>query len=157
MTEDGPVHADTSPSTTITDDPTSAWRRWSVLLPALAFVAGLLLGGGVIGAATRNSGPDGSVTADASPSTEPTPTASGLTINVPGPCVQAANRAGDAYALLEKGVAAARDLNASALADLVAQVQRQRPEVQALVRQCQEQAGSAVVSPSPLPSTTPGG
>lgn len=132
----------------------SRWRRWSVLLPALAFLAGLLLGGAVLGAAGRSDDQTGATGERVRPSATPTPSPSGgdLLVRVPGPCLQAADRAEQAYALLERGVTAARDLDARALADLVDQVQQQRPEVQALVERCRAAAATAVVQPSPTMS-----
>lgn len=133
------------------EDTGPAWRRWSVLLPALAFLAGVLLGGAVIGAAS--SGGDDSPAARPRVATPaPSPSSADVTVTVPGACVQAADRAEQAYGLLERGAAAARDLDARALAELVDEVQQQRPEVQALVEQCRAAAARAVVEPSPTPS-----
>ena len=140
------------------DTGASRWRSWSVVLPALAFLAGLLLGGAVIGAAFNSDNADSSAAGGpgdtATPTTTPTATASDLNVTVPGPCVQAAERADDAYALVERGVKAARDLDAGALADLVDEVQRQRPEVQALIAECQQQTGDRIVNPGPTPTVT---
>lgn len=132
------------------------WKRWSVLLPALAFVAGLLLGGAVIGVGLQQDHQQqGAVAAGGPPTPTPSASPSGLTVDVPGSCLQAANKAEDAYGLVEKGVAAARGLDARALADLVDQAQRQRPEVQRLIDACRAAAQTAVVEPSPTPDVTP--
>ena len=124
-------------------------RTWSVLLPAITFLAGLALAAAVLGATGAGDEP----AAAARPTPTPTPSASPgqpeLVVTVPGPCLQAAERAEQAYALLEQGVTAARDLDARALADLVDQVQRERPQVEALVQACREAAGDAVVQPTP--------
>ena len=142
----------------VRDRPTRG-RGWTLLLPAIAFLLGLLLGGVLIGA----SRDDGTSAAGGSPTPLPSattsPAAADVTVTVPGPCVQAANRANDAYALVDRGVRAARDLDARALADLVAEVQRERPQVQQLIAQCQAAAGNQLVSPgpSPLPSPVPTG
>lgn len=141
------------PSRTLVEEPGSGWRRWSVLLPALSFVAGLVLGGAVVGAATRDSGSGGAVAASPSPSSgAASPSPSGTSVIVPGTCVQAADEADRAYALLERGIKAARDVDAGALADIVAEVQQKRPGVQSLVRQCRQQAAATVVSPAPTAS-----
>lgn len=152
MSTDDPTPAGSRAVGTLHPEPVSTWRRWSVLLPALAFLCGLALGGAVIGAATRDGGSTGAVASGATAT--PSPSRSSAGPPEPGPCAQAAARAGEAYDLLEKGFRAARDLDASALADLVQQVQQQRPEVEALIQQCQHRAGTAGASPSPVPSAS---
>ena len=136
-------------TTALADAPGTRARTWSVLLPALTFLAGLGLAAAVLGATGADDEPD----AAARPTPTPTPSASPaqpeLVVTVPGPCLQSAERAEQAYALLEQGVTAARDLDARALADLVDQVQRERPQVEALVQACREAAGDAVVQPTP--------
>ncbi len=161
MTEDPSERGAATASSRVEDDEGagSSWRRWSVLLPALAFVAGLLLGGAVIGATLSGNDANTPEAGGASPS----PTASvqpDVVVTVPGPCVQAADKADEAYALLERGVRAARDLDARGLADLVEQVQQQRPEVERLVTECRTAAGEVITepatpAPAPLPSPLP--
>ena len=132
------------------------WRRWSVLLPALTFLVGLLLGAAVI-AALSSDGDDERAAPRApapAPTAQPSPSAA-LTVRVPEPCVRAADKAEQAYALLEQGVAAARDLDARGLQELVDTVQRERPQVEALVRQCREQSATALAQPTPAASSTP--
>lgn len=135
--------------TALADQTGARGRAWSLLLPALTFLAGLGLAAAVLGA----TGSDDAEDATAQPTPSPTPSASPaqpeLVVRVPGPCLQSAERAEQAYALLERGVTAARDLDARALADLVDQVQRERPQVEALVQACREAAGDAVVQPTP--------
>ena len=137
-----------------TSDDRPAWRRWSVVLPAVTFLLGLLLGAVVVAA----SGDDEQdrTAAPAAPKAAPTPSAEGqLTVRVPGPCLRAAEAAEQAYAVLEQGVAAARDLDARRLQELVDTVQRERPQVEALVRACREQAAAALVSPAPSAAGAP--
>lgn len=131
----------------LVDQDGARWRRWSVLLPALTFLAGLALGAAVLGASTTRDGTEAAPPPPPAPAPSPSP--SDLLVRVPGPCLQAAERAEQAYALVEQGVAAARELDARALADLVDEVQQQRPEVQALVDTCRAAAGEAVVQPGP--------
>lgn len=133
---------------------------WTILLPALAFLVGLVLGGVLIGVSRDDSG--GSVAggaATALPSPTSSPGAADVTVTVPGPCVQAADRADEAYALVEKGVRAARNLDARGLADLVAQVQRDRPQVQQLIAECRTAVAARALtsSGSALPSPVPTG
>lgn len=131
--------------------PDGVSRGRAVLLTASAFAVGLLLGAAVLGA----DDPAGRTaaapvpTATAGPSPAPTPTATGgATLRVPGPCLQAAEQADEAYALVEEGVVAARNLDARALADLVDRAQRSRPEVQALLDACRAEAGGAPPAPA---------
>lgn len=155
MSQDPPSAAPPGASVVTPDEEAgSSWRRWTVLLPAGTFLVGVLLGGAVVGAAGQDDDGSGTV-AQGSPSASPTPTASGdgdLVVTVPGPCVQVADRAEAAYALLDRGIAAARDLDAGALAELVDEVQRDRPEVQALVQRCREAGAANVVEPEPEPT-----
>ena len=131
----------------LVDDDGPRWRRWSVLLPALTFVAGLALGAAVLGASTTEDEEGERPAPSAAPT--PTPEEGGLLVRVPPSCLQAAERAEQAYALVEQGVAAARELDARELADLVDEVQQQRPQVQALVDACRAAAADAVVQPRP--------
>ena len=149
MSEDVPEHDGGRHAAGLVDDDGPGWRRWSVLLPALTFLAGLALGAAVLGASTAQDeeGTAGPRPPSAAP--VPSPTPSDLLVRVPAPCLQAAERAEQAYALVEQGVAAARELDARGLADLVDQVQQQRPEVQGLVDACRAAAGNAVVQPRP--------
>ena len=148
--DDGARHAQ-DPS--LVDEQGTRWRRWSVLLPALTFVAGLALGAAVLGASTAQDD-EGTVGGRPAPAAAPapSPTASDLLVRVPAPCLQAAERAEQAYALVEQGVTAARELDARGLADLVDQVQQQRPEAPALLDACRAAAATAVVEPAPAPS-----
>lgn len=126
-----------------------------MLLPAVTFLLGLLLGAVVVGAAS-DDGDDGQAAPPAAASPSPAPSAQGqLTVRVPAPCLQAADEAEQAYGLLEQGVAAARDLDARRLQELVDTVQRERPQVEALVRACREQAAAALASPAPSAAGAP--
>lgn len=136
-------------TTALTDAPGTRARTWSVLLPALTFLAGLALAAAVLGATSSDDEPDAAAQPTPTPTPSTSPAQPELVVTVPGPCLQSAERAEQAYALLEQGVTAARDLDARALADLVDQVQRERPQVEALVQACREAAGDAVVQPTP--------
>ena len=133
------------------------WGRWSVLLPALTFLVGLLLGAAVI-AASSSDGDDGGEeqaaprAAPTAPTAQPSPSGA-LTVRVPGPCLRLADEAEQAYALVEQGVAAARDLDARRLQELVDTVQREQSQVQTLVRQCREQSEGERVQPAPRPTS----
>ena len=132
----------------LADEDGPRWRRWSVLLPALTFLVGLALGAAVLGATTAEDD-EGALPAGPTSTATPTPPQDGLLVRVPAACLEAAERAEQAYALVEQGVTAARELDARGLADLVDEVQRQRPEVQARVDACRAAAGDAVVQPRP--------
>ena len=143
--EDGGQHAQ---GVRLVDEGGARWRRWSVLLPAFTSAGGLARGAAVLGASTSRDD-EGKATALSRTPAAPSPTRGDLAVRVPGPSLEAAGRAPRAYALVEQGVTAGRELDARGLADLVDRVQRQRPEAQALVDACRTAAGEAVVQPPP--------
>jgi hypothetical protein len=132
-------------------------RRITWLLPALAFVVGLVLGGVVVGAIA--SGSDGAEEAGGSTATAggaPRPTApaspgsSGdttATIRVPAECAALAGDARNAAALLQQAAKAARDLDANALADVARRMQDERDRLTAQADACQG-ASPSVPAPS---------
>lgn len=132
----------------------SGWRRWSVLLPALAFVVGLALGAAVVG--VSQLGESGSEEPLAAPSATPepqpepvgSPSPSPLVITVPAPCVEAAEQAETAYDVLDRAVTAVRELDARQLADVVDAAQTERAETEALVDACRAAAGDQLVEPA---------
>lgn len=148
--------ADPAPAVTSTQDD-SGWRRWSVLLPALTFAAGLALGAAVVGVSQLGSD-DGAPLAVPSPTASPTPLATSspgaLRVTVPAPCVQAAEEAETAYGVLDRAVEAVRQLDARALADVVDVAQVERTEIEALVDECRAAAGEQIVQPEPLGEPT---
>jgi hypothetical protein len=132
-------------------------RRLSWLLPALAFVVGVALGALVVTAvdsagsrAGTTAGGAGPVTAGSGPAgTTPSPGTSGdLTVTVPAECAALADDARDAANLLEQGAAAARDLDAKALADVVRRMQDARDRLAAQADACRGAAPSASASSS---------
>ncbi len=144
----------TSSATSTATSSETGWRRWSVLLPALAFVVGLALGAAVVGVSQLGgSSPDEPLAAPSTSSTpmpEPaaSPSPSALLITVPAPCVQAAEQAETAYDVLDRAVTAVRELDARQLADVVDAAQTERAETEALVDACRTAAGEQLVEPA---------
>lgn len=143
----------------------AGWKRWSILLPALTFAVGLVLGGVVVGVSSvDDSGTEGPMAA-ASPSATPAgvpgdgASPGALRITVPAPCVQAAEKAEVAYDVLDRAATAVRDFDARALADVVDQAQVEREETEQLVDACQAAAGTQLLEPvpttPPVPTTVP--
>lgn len=102
-------------------------QRW--FIPVITFVVGLLLGGLVIGAV--RSGGSGSTVPDAS--TSPTVAATGpasgstaapttATVVVPAECLKVSEDATALNDLVRRAVTAARDLDASALSEVVREI-----------------------------------
>lgn len=146
---------------------TPVWQRWSVLLPVLTFVAGLVLGASAL--AITQSGDAGrqQPLAQASPTEEPveepveepTPEVSpgALRVTVPAPCVRAAEKAEVAFEVLDGAVAAVRDFDARRLADIVDRAQLERAMTEELIEQCEDAAGMQLVESigSPVGSPSP--
>lgn len=151
----------TPPATSTATSKEPGWRRWSVLLPALAFVVGLALGAAVVGVSqlgeSSSEEPLAAPSSTSTPPSEPvgSPSPSALLITVPAPCVQAAEQAESAYDVLDRAVTAVRELDARQLADVVDAAQTERAETEALVDACRAAAGTQLLDPVPTPAPTP--
>ncbi|CAN5674448.1 hypothetical protein BH24ACT13_BH24ACT13_09830 [soil metagenome] len=113
---------------------------WAV--PALTFLGGLVLGGVLVGVA-------GDKDADTTPDDRPAPTApapangqEGVTVAVPGPCLEAVDRAEAALTLAADGLSALREFDPRRLGDVVDQLQTMEPEVRRQAAECRRQAAS---------------
>lgn len=121
--------------------------RFGLLVPALALVVGLVLGGTVV-ALTRTDSGNGAggaagagtgQTTDATAGTGTpgqTTSATPLVVNVPAECVQLGDEARQVLDLLDKAVIAARDLNATELSALVPQMQEAEQTLRAQSEAC---------------------
>lgn len=115
-------------------------RRF-LLVPAITFLLGLVLGGVLIGVA--NLGPDG---ADGTGEAAPAPATSSatptddVTVTVPRPCVDVAERSEEVLDLVQRAAAAVGDLNARELGTIVDEMQALEPEVRENAAACQELA-----------------
>lgn len=133
--------------------------RWTWLLPALAFLAGLALGAAVIAAGTAGDddagAPLAAPTAEPSPTGQASPEPTDLVVTVPAVCVEAAELAEDAARQVDDVAAAARDFDARRLQELVDTLQELRPELEDRAAQCRDLAGEGLVgsvTPSPTPA-----
>jgi hypothetical protein len=128
--------------------PTVAPRRaggLGLLVPALALLVGLVLGGTLVAVTRGDSdgtgGAGGGASAapgagSTSATASPTSTATSLVVNVPAACVQLADDAQVVRDLIDKAVAAARDLNATDLSALVPQMQQAQEKLSAQADAC---------------------
>lgn len=142
-----------------TSPPTAgSGRPWALI--AAAFVVGALLGGLVIGLARSGSGSTSAsapvtstvtVTSTASPTGAST---GGATIAVPQQCLQVASDAQQLAQVADQAVAAARDLNAAKLSDLVRQLDSAQTALRADGQACKDAGGSVSL---PTSGTTPSG
>ena len=143
----------------MSETPPPVWQRWSVLLPVLTFVTGLVLGASALAitqsADTGAQQPLAQASPTEEPDVEPTPEVSpgALRVTVPAPCVRAAEKAEVAYEVLDDAVAAVRDFDARRLADLVDRAQAERALTEELVEECETAAGMQLVEPIGSPSS----
>ncbi|MEO7447315.1 MAG: hypothetical protein ABI336_03490 [Humibacillus sp.] len=135
--------------------------RWWVI-PALTFLVGLVLGGVVIGA-LRPVTPGAA--ADLSPSASATPTGQGstgarlpatATVVVPAECLEVAGDSQNLVELTQQAAAAARDLDASRLSEIVRQIDTAQSTLRGHADACRAVKGSldAGSTPSITTSTT---
>ena len=112
-------------------------RRLFWLVPVLTFVAGLLLGGGVI-AATRTGGDDrvaATSEPDGAASASPVPEGD-RTIAVPASCADGLDRAKRALEAVDGGFEALRELDTARLQKVLDDLQGLEPEVTRLADAC---------------------
>jgi len=158
-------HAHTSGRTGENEAPPSAGaptggdrslRRLTWVLPALAFLVGVVLGAAVVGAiasggagtaadgsADEQRGATRGTTAVPSPGQPRDTTA---TVTVPSECAALADDAQDAASLLEQAATAARDLDAKTLADVARRMRDARDHLTAQADACRGAAPSVSLS-----------
>lgn len=129
-------------------------RGW--LLPLVALIIGIVLGGGGVGlvmnARQAPAPAPAPTTAAPSPSGDVTP------VNVPRACLRIADEAKVLQGLLDQAVTAARDLNASELSDLVRQIDEQQNALQTHAQVCRQGVQTPVpVSPGAPASSASAG
>jgi hypothetical protein len=114
-------------------------------LPALAFVVGLLLGGGVVALATWEDTDDTAGPAPAPTITaDPPANAGDRVVVVPSSCVQGLEEAARSYETLREGLAAARDLNPAGVQEALDQLQSSQQVID-LAEECREAAAAAEI------------
>lgn len=136
--------------------PPTLRRRSSSLfwiLPALTFLAGLLLGGVLVGVTAGGSGgipgfggdeDETSTEAGGDADSEGSPQDPGdRTVTVPVECLEAAERSQEALGLTRQAAEAIGSFDARRLQEIVDELQGLEPEVSALARSCQDRAASA--------------
>lgn len=138
------------------DDPSASAESWTTdksgtrwwLIPAVTFLVGLVLGGGVI--ALAGLGSDGTPSAGSTTTPVPSPTrTTAPDLVVPGDCVQVATDSQALLSLVDEAAQAARDLDAAKLSDLVAELRAQQQIVRDQAAACQS---AAAATPSPTTS-----
>ena len=149
--------ARSAPATT-GQPPRAVGARWW-LIPAVTFVIGLVLGGALVGALRPESA---EVAGDALPSPtstgpQPTTTVTGApatgTVVVPAECLDVARDSQALLDLTEQAVAAARDLDAGRLSDIVRQIDEAQTTLRTHTQACR--AVDASLTSGSTPSSTP--
>ena len=119
------------------------------LIPALTFVVGLLLGGGLAYAAYGGDAA-GAGKAPAQETRTPTPKASGdLAVTVPAECLEAIEVSEDTFGTVREGIEALRGLDAEALRRIVDDLQTAQPRVERLARECRAAGDLPTRAPAP--------
>ncbi len=120
-------------------------RFW--LIPAVAFLLGVLLGAVVIG--VTKAGDTGNARPAAASSTTPSPSPSAgvsadRTVTVPASCLAAADRAEQALGVVSDGVRAIRNLDAAAVRRVLTRLDQLQPAVRKQADQCRAAATEQV-------------
>ncbi len=132
-------------------------RGWiGILIPAVTFVVGILLGGLVIGAGlgSDDTAADGAGSGPAaSPSASPSPE---TVVRIPAACQEAADNLQRATQLLEDSVDSVRNFQTDQIVEALRELQAIDAETRPLVSECRNvdvtMAPTATPSPSPSPS-----
>lgn len=126
---------------------TARGERWFLLLPALTFLVGLLLGGALVAVtfvAGDASDSDGTQSTDLPTTPSPQTSASDLTVTIPRSCVEAAELSEEVLDLADRAGEALRNLDAGELPALIADMEELAARVREAAEQCQDEAaGSA--------------
>ncbi len=134
-----------------TPGPRRSRARW--IVPLVTFVLGLVLGAGGIGLALRG-GPEPAPAA-APPTASPSPaTGESAQVAVPRACLRIADEAKVLQDRIDQAVAAARDLDAAELSDLVRQIDEQQTAIRASSDVCRQGVATATPVPSQAATVT---
>lgn len=118
-------------------------RRF-LLVPAITFLLGLVLGGVLIGVADLGAdGSDGTQEAAPAPTTASATPSDDVTVTVPRACLDVAERTEEVLDLVQRAAAAIGDLDARELGTIVDEMQTLEPEVRENAAACQELATSS--------------
>ena len=125
------------------------FRGVGVLLPAIALVVGLLVGGLFVGLTGWGSSEDQTSQGTASTSSTSSTSSAGsssssapsdVVVTVPGACLTLTNDSQDLLDLVDQAVQAARDLNASELSSVVSKLQDAQSRLRAQTEACRTAA-----------------
>lgn len=125
--------------------------RW--IVPLVTFVVGVVLGAGGIGLVLRGGDEPPPTAAPATASASPT-TGESAQVAVPRACLRIADEAKVLQDRIDQAVAAARDLDAAELSDLVRQIDEQQTAIRASSDVCRQGVATATPVPSRAPTVT---
>ncbi len=122
-------------------------RGSRVLVPVVALLIGGLLGAAVMAWIDRSGqeAPQQAATPSAPASTTPGPPP-GVRFEIPAACIQLADQSQDLGPVIERGVEAARNLDAAALSEIVRDFGDRQQTISNLARQCRARAGLPAVA-----------
>jgi hypothetical protein len=125
-------------------------ERYFLIVPALAFVIGVLLGGVVVAATGLGVSSNDGTTAAGGASSSPSPTETGasattstssdVVVTVPGECLQLSDESQQLLDLIDQAVQAARDLDATKLSGIVSQLQQAQQQLRTQTDACRAAA-----------------
>lgn len=140
-----------------TAPPASSGSSWTWLLPALAFLAGVVITAVVFivgGSSSSTDAADTAPTALPTVTTSPTTTSSPASVQVPAACVQAAEMTDDVVRAFNDVASAAQALDARRLQETLDAVRQLQPKVQDQSQACLDAAkDTKVVLPSDGPTS----
>ncbi len=134
------------------DAQTDDHQHWfGLLVPALTFLVGLVLGGALIYATSGGDASDPPDADSAEASDAPSSGSGGDTVvTLPAACEEASAGVSEAYALLREALGQVRDFRADDLAETLGELQDVDEATRPLVEECSEVSVS--VSPTPTES-----
>ena len=140
MTEHEEPRADGATETTSRAEGSRSW--WPVLAPAAAFLAGLLLGGLLIGVVSDDDGtpaadPESGASTSADGSSA-SPSEGDTTIVVPEECLEAVDSVEQALDLADRSAGAVRDFQPEELRSLLRELEGLDQQARAQVEACRQ-------------------
>jgi hypothetical protein len=129
-------------------EPPQSPARFDFWIPAMMLILGLILGGGLVWLVTMDGSDDASEVADntatsAAPTVTTTSTTTDLEVTVPAECLDLADNTQQILDLIDEAVAAAADLDAGALSEVVSELEAAQADLETQSQACEDAANSS--------------